>query len=538
MEKNNQTQQLVDLKEIAYVMLKNIWLIILLGVIGYVAMYVYAKVTEVPTYTASVSLYVKNTTNKTAMDSVSAGDLSAAKTIAGTYIAVLEDDVVMEVIGDKLLEKYKPEELSRYFSIIYEDGKPKVDESSISSKITIEQVNDTELLRISATTASPTISADICTFITEYAPEQLIRVVGAGSVENVGRIKVPKYSDGSKVGATAKKGLLIGIVIAIIIVYLRYVLDNTINNGETLRAKYDLPMLAEVPFYDVEGTGKAKQKKNNIFTRVIRKFKKENETVRSVRNTINDVEVPFVVTEAYNTFRTNILFAFSTSDNNSNIAVISSTLAGEGKSTSSSNLGISIGGTDARVLLIDADLRKPTQHKLFKVSNEKGLSTVLSGMSSFKDTVNRNISGNLDLLTSGPMPPNPSQMLASEKMTQLLDRVSKEYDYILIDTSPVNIVSDALIIAKQTAGIVLVTKHGQTTFEQIERCLESIRFAGVNVLGCVVNSVNYDNGGIYSKKGYKYYRYNYKYRYNYEYKDDKTKDESKKDNDSVKEKSV
>lgn len=513
---DNQSSDMIDLKELLFLTIKNIWLIILLGIIGYVGFYIYAKTTEVPTYTTSVSLYVKNTTNKTSMDSVSASDLSAAQTIAGTYIAVLSDDVVMETIGDKLLEKYTPDEIYQYFPVINEDGVYRVDEKAISRAITIEQVNETELLKISVTTPSPIITADICTFITETAPEQLLRVVGTGSVENVGRIRVPKNSDGSKVPKTAASGMLLGIIIAFAIVYLRYILDNTINNGEVLRVKYNLPILAEIPFYDVEGTGKIKPKKRNIFDKIRFVLKGEDSKIqRSTRSTIKDVEAPFIVTEAYNTFRTNLVFALSTNENKSKTAVITSPLASEGKSTSTANLAISISETDVKVLLIDADLRKPTQHKLFKLKNEKGLSTILSGISTLEGTINKNVEPNLDVITSGPMPPNPSQMLTSNTMSELLKKVEGMYDYVLIDSTPVNIVSDALVLSKQAAGIILVTRHGITTFDQIDKVLESINFVGANILGTVVNSINYEN----NKKGYSYYQYKYRYNYNYAYSD-------------------
>ncbi|MGN1317368.1 MAG: polysaccharide biosynthesis tyrosine autokinase [Lachnospirales bacterium] len=525
MNENNQSNQMINLEEIFFVMLKNIWLIILLAVVGYVGFYIYAKSTEVPTYTTSVSLYVKNTTNKTAVDSVSANDLSAAQTIAGTYIAVLSDDMVMETIGDKLIEKYGSEGISQYFAVEDDNGVPKVNAKSIARDIKIEQVNETELLKISVTTPSPTISADICTFITEYAPEQLIRVVGAGSVENVGRIKVPKYPDGSSVPSTARAGMLAGIVLAVLIIYLRYILDNTVNNGEILRLKYNIPVLAEVPFYDVEGRGRTKNKVG-LKERFKFKFGNTDKIQRSVRSTIKDVEVPVIVKEAYNTFRTNIIFALSTNENKSKTAIITSPLASEGKSTSAANLAISIGQTESRVLLIDADLRKPTQHKLFKLKNDKGLSTLLSGMSSFDETVNKDVSQNLDVITSGPMPPNPSQMLTSEVMTKLLKKVEGMYDYVLIDSTPVNIVSDALILSKQAAGVILVTRHGITTFEQIDKVLQSIEFVGANILGAIVNSVSYEN----SKKGYSYYRYKYRYSYSYSNNDSPSTKELKIEN--------
>ena len=508
-EKNK--NQMIDIKELAFVALRNIWLIILLAFVGYVLSYVYAKSTEVPTYTSSVSLYVKNTTNKATADSVSAGDLSAAKTIASTYIAVLEDDVVMETIGSKLLEKYGADKVGQYLVLEADGDTVNINTDSIRNCITIEQVNKTELLKISATTPSAEISADICTFITEYAPEQLRRVVGAGSVENVGRIKVPRYSDGSKVPATARNGLILGIILALLIIYIRYMLDNTVTGGESIKAKYDLPMLAEVPFYDVEGNGKTKQK-NNLINRIKFKLNKDKQIERQVRSTIADVNVPFIVTEAYNTLRTNIMFAFSTNDSKSNIAVISSSLAGEGKSTSSANLAISMGSTESKVLLVDADIRKPTQHRMFNLKNDKGLSTILSGMSKLEDTIHKNVNGNLDIITAGPMPPNPSQMLTSEYMRNFMNEVSKMYDYVLVDTSPINIVSDALILSRDTAGVVLVTRAGITTYDQIDRAIDSIQFAGANVLGVIINASNFESGTY--KKGYsKKYKYNYKYNY-------------------------
>lgn len=504
--------QMINLKEIFFVMLRNIWLIILLGIIGYVGMYIYAKVTEVPTYTSSVSLYVKNTTNKTSVDSMSASDLTAAQIIAETYIAILENDVVMESVGDKLLEKYPVEELQKYFALITDDeGNPQIEENSIKNKITFNQVNKTELLQVSVKTPDPILSTDMCIFITECAPEVLIRVVGAGSVETVGAPKVPKYSDGSNVPGMSRTGAFAGILLALVIVYLRYIFDNTVNNGEVIKARYDLPMLAEIPFYDVTGSGNKKRKNSTgLIARLKYKLKKNDENFeRSIRSTIKDIEVPFVVTEAYNTFRTNLLFALST--NKSNVAIVSSSLSGEGKSTSVANLALAIGETEAKILIIDADLRRPTQHKLFKLKNDKGLSTILSGMSKFEDAVHRNISGNTDVVTSGPMPPNPSQMLTSEAMTTLIEKVSGLYDYVIVDTSPVNIVSDALILSKLTAGVILVARQGITTFDQIEKALESIRFADSNVLGVVVNSVNYENS-IYRKN-------NYRYKYNYVYSD-------------------
>lgn len=228
-----------------------------------------------------------------------------------------------------------------------------------------------------------------------------------------------------------------------------------------------------------------------------------------------DAKVPFMVQEAYNTMRNNMMFSLSTEKNN--VFIISSPLPSEGKSTTTANLSISLGETDIKVLLVDSDLRKPVQHKMFNLNNKQGLSSVLAGICSFDKAVNRGVHQNLDVLTAGPVPPNPSQLLASENMYEFINEVKSQYDYVVIDTSPINMVSDALVIAKNTAGLIMVARQDTTTYDQIERAILSSRILNVNILGIVVNLFENDT----AKYG-KYGKYGYKYNYNYSYGKDVT----------------
>ena len=225
--------------------------------------------------------------------------------------------------------------------------------------------------------------------------------------------------------------------------------------------------------------------------------------------TLLDKEFSFQTTEAFKTLRTNLLFSLSTRNNKT--FAVTSAMQHEGKSTTAANLAITFAQMQAKVLIIDADLRKPVQHKIFKLKNKLGLCTLLCGMHSFNEVVNENIIPGLDVMTSGPIPPNPSEMLASENMKTLLKELSQYYDYIIIDTPPVNIVSDTLTLSDSIAGIVLIAMSDVTTYDSYQHAVESIKFAGGNLLGAVITKAPAGTGKG-GRRGYKRgYRYNYGY---------------------------
>ena len=192
---------------------------------------------------------------------------------------------------------------------------------------------------------------------------------------------------------------------------------------------------------------------------------------------------PSRFSEAYRAIRTNLIFALAAQK--SNIVVFSSSIPSEGKSTTSSNLAVIMAQTGAKVLLIDADLRKPVQHSIFQVSNRVGLSTILAKIKDFTQVVHSEVSQNLDLVTSGPIPPNPSELLGCENMDEFLKQVSAMYDYVFVDMPPIGVVTDAMVLAPKTAGIVLASRQGITRFDVMSRVLSDIKFAGANILGVV-----------------------------------------------------
>lgn len=246
-----------------------------------------------------------------------------------------------------------------------------------------------------------------------------------------------------------------------------------------------------------------------------KKKKVTDENGRTKRRTLLDKNIAFQVTEAYKNLRTNITFALSTKKNK--VFAVSSALASEGKSTVTANIAITLAQTDSDVLLIDCDLRKPVQHKVFDLKNEVGISSLIGGISSFDETVHKDVIPHLDIITCGKIPPNPSEMLGSENMDELLKEAAQNYDYVIIDTPPINIVTDALTLMGKIAGLLLVAQHGSSTYDALEEAIDSVKMADGAILGVVVNNMPVGSGkfGKYGKYGK--YKYKYKYNYNYTY---------------------
>lgn len=238
--------------------------------------------------------------------------------------------------------------------------------------------------------------------------------------------------------------------------------------------------------------------------------RRRTESGHTRRRTLLDKKVAFPVTEAYKNLRTNLTFALSTKKNR--IFAVSSALAAEGKSTVAANIAITLAQSDNKVLLIDGDLRKPVQHRVFGVKNDVGISSLLGGLNSFREVVQTGVIDGLDLVTCGPVPPNPSELLGSDNMKALLEQLSSRYDYIIIDTPPIKIVTDALTLQDSIAGILLVVKHSYSTYDAVGDAVEAVKMADGSLLGVVVNDISVAGGRYGGKYSYKY-KYGYRYGY-------------------------
>ncbi len=496
--KKNNMEYSVDWTLIMQELLKYVWLIIAVVVILGSLGFMYTKICMPLEYTTSTCLYVKSNEDSAVTNNLNLQELDASKSLAETYIVILSNDAIMDVVAERLSTICTQDEIESYFSTSLSDnGTITIDPKSVLKYVRFNTVNETEIIQISATTPSPTISAEICRIIADTAPSVIKRVVGAGFVETINVAKVPMLPSGPN---AIKNGIILaflGFILISGIIILRYMLNRTINNGEEFRTKCKLPVLSEIPTYDIEGA----KYKNNILHKYLPSLRRKDAQARIAVGTILTDKVQFSVTEAYNMLRTNLHFTLSTQD--SNAFVVSSPLSGDGKSTTAANIAITLAQTNAKVLLVDCDLRRPVQHKMFDLDNKKGLSSVLTGQS-FNDNVHKKVYQTLDVLTSGPMPPNPSELLGSKNMEKFITSIKDLYDYVILDTSPINVVTDAMLLSKVTTGIMLVVRQNVSTYDEIDRAIESINFVEGNILGVVINSVEENNTKYGRKYGYAY----------------------------------
>lgn len=213
----------------------------------------------------------------------------------------------------------------------------------------------------------------------------------------------------------------------------------------------------------------------------------------------NDLKNP--ATEAYRVIRTSIQFAQAGKELKT-LAVTSCT-PNEGKSMTVANLAVVLTQAGKSVLLIDCDMRNPTVHKNFNLSNKVGLSSCISMGTALSDAVQKTSIEGLYALTGGVIPPNPSELLGSEQMKNVLQRAKEQYDYVLIDTPPVMPVTDALIVSRFVDGMILVIASAEIKVEMARDVKNQLVNAGANILGVVLNKVRSEHHGY----GYGYYYY-------------------------------
>ncbi|GAB1793256.1 CpsD/CapB family tyrosine-protein kinase [Priestia megaterium] len=201
------------------------------------------------------------------------------------------------------------------------------------------------------------------------------------------------------------------------------------------------------------------------------------------------------ITEQFRVVRTSI--QFSSVDTDIRSVVITSPNPGEGKSTVAANLAIVFAQQGKRILLIDSDLRKPTVHYTFRIENLIGLSNILTRQSSLEKAVKTTRQENLWVLTSGPIPPNPAELLSSSNMSALLEQVKNEYDFVIFDSPPVLNVTDAQILSNSTDGVILVISSGKTQKDSGKKAKELLENAKAKILGVVLNNKEVQDNQYY-----------------------------------------
>ena len=213
----------------------------------------------------------------------------------------------------------------------------------------------------------------------------------------------------------------------------------------------------------------------------------------------------FAVTEAYKLLRANIMFSFS-DEGVGHVIGVTSSLQAEGKSSTACNTAYVLAESGAKVLLMDADLRKPTIASKLGLAKTPGLTNLLVARGDYRELLQHNsMVPGMDVLTSGDIPPNPSELLSSNRMTKLMKELTEHYDYVIVDLPPVNVVSDAIAMSKVLDGVIMVVRSGVSEQRMLSEALRQLKLVNVRIMGFV-----FRDNEVGSRK-YKR-RYNYRYR--------------------------
>ncbi len=285
--------------------------------------------------------------------------------------------------------------------------------------------------------------------------------------------------------------------------FLEY-LDDTIRTVEEIESVLQLPALAAIP--TIESMPKRK---------LLLVGATETEEERANSELLIFADSRSALSEAYRQLRTSILL--STAGHPPKSLLITSSLPSEGKTTTATNTAISLAQTGAKVLIIDADMRRPRLHSVFNIANGEGLSTLLSSESTDADiarVVKTDDGTQLSLLTSGPIPPNPAELIGSDQMANLLKKLQNHYTHVVIDSPPITSFTDGVLIASMVDGVILVVHSGKSSRQVVKRSRQLLQDVGARILGVVLNNVN-----LRSQDNYHYYQ-TYYHRNNYNSNED------------------
>ncbi len=327
------------------------------------------------------------------------------------------------------------------------------------------------------------------------------------NIKVVDRALVPRAPFTPNVKRNLLMALFAGLLGGIGLVFLIEALDNTVKGPEDVEKLVHLPSLGIIPYLTADGG----RKKGDAYGSY-RSYGQEADAggpeppeVREIE-LINHLYPKFSIAEDYRTVRTSILFSHA--DAAPRTIAFTSTQPQEGKTATVSNLAVSFAQLESRVLLIDADLRKPRLSKVFNLRNVAGLSGYLAGKNTFDEVLQKTSIDNIWTIPSGPHPPNPAELLNSKRMKELLAEAKERFGVVLLDTPPVLAVIDPVIVSSLVDSTVFVVRAGKTTRRPLVRAVEEVRKSKADIIGVVFNEVRIGRRGI-GTPFYHYYQYEY-----------------------------
>ena len=445
----------INLKEFWNYYKKYIVYIILICVLCASAMYIYSENIKKPKYSASTQIVlVKDNEKESGSDGLTQTDMTFNQKLVSTYTQIIKSKLVVERVNEELNLGYTVEKLT--------------------SEISVQSIDDTALLKITITDADPEVATNIANKLVEVFDSEIIRIYKIDNVEPLVVAEVPTKPSNIHTIKDMIIASLVAFVVSSGIVFVIFYFDDTLRDTDTLENDVELPILAKV-------------------------YKDKSKVELVVEELPNAA-----ASESIRNLRTNL--QFSAVDKTLKTVLITSSVPSDGKSFISANLAVSFAQAGKKVLLIDCDLRKGRQHKIFDVNGKKGLSNLLIGdIGTYSDYICKTNIKNLSVIPRGTFPPNPSELLNSKKNKTFLDIVSKKYDIVILDGAPLTGLSDSLILSSLVDTTVIVTSINHTPKTELVNAKKALDNVGANVAGTVANNIvakKHSYGGYYYYYGY------------------------------------
>lgn len=428
--------------------LSKYWILITALALSGIALAAGASILMTPKYQASTQLYVSVRGDGQAVGELAQGSTLARQSVS-TYAAIATTESVLGPVIEELQLDTTVGELA--------------------SQVEARAPENQSIVTITVTDSDPSRTGDIANAVGKSLKSVVEEELEASTIKGnpslvslntVQSATMPTSSVSPRVALNIAFGGLLGLVVGVGLAALRFTLDTRIHSLQDIEQMTDKPVLGGITFDDSAA-------KRPLIV---------HSDPRSPR------------AESFRTLRTNIEFLAvnAKSDHRGRSFIVSSAGPGEGKSTTSANLALSLAETGSRVLLIDGDLRMPAIARYMAIEGGVGLTDILIGKAEISDVLQRWGQDELYIIPSGKIPPNPSELLGSRAMDELMEMVIDYFDYVIIDAPPVLLVTDAAVLSKRTNGVLLVAASGSTRRQALGGAVQSLGVAGGNIAGIIV----------------------------------------------------
>lgn len=447
----------IDLVELLKMFWRKKNLIILITILFIGIGYIYTTRFITPMYTSTTTLVLASNNEKNKSNTTStAAEVAVNTKLVSTYSELIKSQKVLrEVVADTGIN---------------------ITEEQLKKEISIESVSSTSLINISVEDKIPENSSKIANEIANVFTKKVAEIYNINNVQIVNQAEIPQGPS----NINHKKDIvifgLVGLLVSITYIIIANMLDTTIKSSEELDDIFGLPILASIPMY-----GKKSQKGND-------------------KELIVDKDPKSPISEVFRTLRANI--QFMNTKKKSKVVLITSTVEGEGKSWIAANLAVTFAQAGKLALLIDADMRKGRQYDMFNIKAKPGISNYLSGIinenkeknedeiNDIENYIQETQIKNLYVIPSGDVPPNPSELLLSHKMKEVIKKLKEQCDVIIIDGTQCDLIADSLVLVRLADTTIITTAYKQTKKENLRKVIEKIINVGGKNIGFVLNKVH------------------------------------------------